>query len=55
VISGDGRLNDGKLGTFNALYPKAGYFGFDPQVGPANLIDIHPFFIQQINKNSLFN
>jgi hypothetical protein len=54
VISGDGRLNDGKLGTFNALYPKAGYFGFDPQVGPANLIDIHPFFIQQINKKLSF-
>ena len=50
VISGDGKLNDGKLGTFNGLYPKAGYFGFDPQVGPANLIDFHPYIIQHINK-----
>lgn len=50
VISGDGKLNDGKLGTFNGLYPKAGYFGFDPQVGPANMIDFHPYTIQHINE-----
>jgi hypothetical protein len=42
-ISGDKSKNDGKLNTFNPLYPKGGYFGFSPQVGPVNLIDIHPY------------
>ncbi|WP_419868457.1 alginate export family protein [Chryseobacterium sp. CT-SW4] len=42
-ISGDRNKQDGKLQTFNPLYPKGGYFGFNPQVGPVNLIDIHPY------------
>ncbi len=42
-ISGDKHQGDGNLETFNPLYPKGGYFGFDPQVGPVNLIDIHPY------------
>jgi hypothetical protein len=42
-ISGDRQRGDGRLETFNPLYPKGGYFGFDPQVGPANLIDLHPY------------
>jgi hypothetical protein len=42
-ISGDRSRADGKLETFNPIYPKGGYFGFDPQVGPVNLIDIHPY------------
>ncbi len=42
-ISGDSRKGDGRLGTFNPLYPKGGYFGFNPQIGPVNLIDIHPY------------
>jgi hypothetical protein len=42
-ISGDRRVGDGRLETFNPIYPKGGYFGFDPQVGPVNLIDIHPY------------
>lgn len=42
-ISGDQDREDGKLNTFNPLYPKGGYFGFSPQVGPVNLIDIHPY------------
>jgi hypothetical protein len=42
-ISGDQSKEDGKLNTFNPLYPKGGYFGFSPQVGPVNLIDIHPY------------
>ena len=41
-ISGDKAVGDGKLGTFNAMYPKGGYFGMNPQVGPANLIAVHP-------------
>lgn len=41
-ISGDDVKGDGKLGTFNALYPNGGYFGMNPQAGPANLLSIHP-------------
>ena len=42
-ISGDKRAGDGNLQTFNPIYPKGGYFGFSPQIGPVNLIDIHPY------------
>lgn len=42
-ISGDRRTGDHRLGTFSPLYPKGGYFGFNPRVGPANLIDLHPY------------
>jgi len=42
-ISGDQNPNDRVLQTFNPLYPKGGYFGFSPQIGPVNLIDIHPY------------
>lgn len=41
-ISGDKNKDDGKLGTSNALYPNGGYFGMNPQAGPANLVSIHP-------------
>jgi len=42
-ISGDKQAGDGNLQTFNPIYPRGGYFGFSPQVGPVNLIDIHPY------------
>ncbi|TWR30041.1 hypothetical protein FPZ43_07135 [Mucilaginibacter pallidiroseus] len=42
-ISGDMRKGDGKLQTFNPLYPRGGYFGFNPLIGPVNLIDLHPY------------
>jgi hypothetical protein len=42
IASGDRQLGDGKRGTFNALYPKAAYFGEISQVGPANFINVHP-------------
>ena len=41
-ISGDDIKGDGKLGTFSALYPNGGYFGMNPQAGPANLLSFHP-------------
>jgi hypothetical protein len=41
-ISGDNAKGDGKLGTFNALFPNGGYFGMNPQAGPGNLLSIHP-------------
>lgn len=50
VISGDNNFGDGKLQTFNPLYPKGGYFGFDPQIGPVNLFDIHPYFSCQLTE-----
>lgn len=43
-ISGDKNRDDGKLGTPNPLFPNGGYFGMNPQVGPANLIALHPNF-----------
>jgi len=42
-ISGDQKAGDGRLQTFNPLYPKGGYFGFNPLIGPSNLIDLHPY------------
>lgn len=42
-ISGDRKAGDGHLETFNPVYPKGGYFGFSPQIGPVNLIDLHPY------------
>lgn len=50
-ISGDSRQGDGKLQTFNPLYPKGGYFGFNPLIGPANLIDLHPYAFINLNDN----
>lgn len=42
AISGDGNLREGKLGTFNPLFPKLPYFSEANLVGPANLLDIQP-------------
>lgn len=50
-ISGDKSQNDGKLGTFNAMYPNGGYFGMNPQAGPANLLSIHPNLTWSPTKN----
>lgn len=50
-ISGDKNQGNGALQTFNPLYPKGGYFGFSPQVGPVNLIDIHPYVTMDLLSN----
>jgi hypothetical protein len=42
AISGDHDPSDGKLGTFNAMFPKGAYFGEIGIVGPANLLNLHP-------------
>lgn len=42
AISGDDNLRDGRLGTFNPLFPKLPYFSEANLVGPANLLDIQP-------------
>lgn len=50
-ISGDIKKGDGNLQTFNPLYPKGGYFGFNPLIGPANLIDIHPYATYSLSEH----
>jgi hypothetical protein len=50
-ISGDKKQGDGNLQTFNPIYPKGGYFGFNPQVGPVNLIDVHPYTTYTVNNH----
>lgn len=42
MISGDGKAGDGRLGTFNALFPKGKYFGELSPLGPTNIVNLHP-------------
>ena len=42
LISGDRRIDDNELQTFNPLFPRGGYFGLASLIGPSNLFDIHP-------------
>ena len=42
IASGDANPNDGRLQTFNALYPKAAYFSEASLLAPANLMDVQP-------------
>lgn len=42
VVSGDTDPTDGKLGTFNALFPKGKYFGELSPVGPYNIVSLNP-------------
>lgn len=42
IASGDDDPTDGRLGTFNALYPKLPYFSEANLVAPANIVDVHP-------------
>ncbi|AEG51282.1 hypothetical protein Sphch_3699 [Sphingobium chlorophenolicum L-1] len=42
IVSGDGKRGDGKVGTFNALFPKGKYFGELSPVGPTNIISVNP-------------
>lgn len=41
-ISGDGDPNDGKLSTFNPMFPRGKYFAAQTPVGPRNLIRFQP-------------
>ena len=50
-ISGDTKKGDGNLQTFDPLYPKGGYFGFNPLIGPANLIDLHPYATYSLSEH----
>jgi hypothetical protein len=49
MASGDRDPNDGKLGTFNALYPKFPYFSEANLIAPANVMDLHPNLQLQLN------
>jgi hypothetical protein len=42
VTSGDRDRRDGRLETFNPLFPKGAYFGLIASAGPANHVDLHP-------------
>lgn len=42
VVSGDRNPHDGRLGTFNALFPKGKYFGELSPIGPYNIVSLNP-------------
>jgi len=54
MISGDRKKGDGKLNTFNPLFPKGAYFGLAALIGPYNLIDAHPYLELSLNKKMAF-
>ncbi len=43
VASGDSAPDDGKLETFDALYPRGNYFSELAQLGPANFFNVNPY------------
>ncbi|MGC4042014.1 MAG: alginate export family protein [Flavobacterium sp.] len=49
-ISGDRNYDDGKLQTFNPLFPRGAYFGLAALIGPSNLIDVHPSLSLELAK-----
>lgn len=51
VASGDKTNGDGRLETFDALYPRGSYFSEAAQLGPANFYNFHPFLILNPTKN----
>lgn len=42
VVSGDRDPDDGRLGVFNALFPRGKYFGELSPVGPYNIVSLNP-------------
>lgn len=42
ITSGDRDPHDDRLGTFNPMFPKGGYFGLVSTAGPSNHMDLHP-------------
>ncbi|MDF2816236.1 MAG: hypothetical protein K0S73_176 [Stenotrophomonas rhizophila] len=42
IASGDQDPDDGRLNTFNAMYPKSAYFSEASLLAPANLMDVQP-------------
>ncbi|MDB4922946.1 alginate export family protein [Mucilaginibacter sp.] len=54
LISGDRHYGDGKLNTFDPLFPKGAYFGLASLIGPSNLEDVHPYFSLAFTKRLSF-
>ncbi|SDE02304.1 Alginate export [Mucilaginibacter pineti] len=54
AISGDKKYNDGRLNTFNPLFPRGSYFGLAALIGPANLFDAHPYYQLSLSKKLVF-
>ncbi|PTY06120.1 alginate export family protein [Opitutaceae bacterium EW11] len=42
VASGDKDRKDGRLGSFNPLFPRGAYFSESGLIGPSNFVDVHP-------------
>ncbi|RFZ90695.1 hypothetical protein D0C36_17180 [Mucilaginibacter conchicola] len=55
AISGDRSKGDGRLNTFNPLFPKGAYFGLAALIGPYNLLDMHPYLELSISKRLLLS
>jgi hypothetical protein len=51
IVSGDTDPTDGKLGTFNALFPKGKYFGELSPVGPYNIVSLNPSVALDLGRN----
>jgi len=49
LISGDNKSGDGKIQSFNPLFPKGAYFGYAALIGPSNLFDLHPTLTIPLN------
>jgi hypothetical protein len=43
VASGDSDPGDGRLETFDAMYPRGNYFSDLAQLGPANFVNLNPY------------
>lgn len=55
LISGDQNKADGKLQSFNPLFPRGAYFGLVALIGPSNLFDIHPAIELEISEKAALN
>lgn len=53
IASGDKDSGDPTLNTFNALFPKGGYFTENGLIGPSNIIDLQPSLT--VNPSSRLN
>jgi hypothetical protein len=55
AISGDRNRGDGRLNTFNPLFPKGAYFGLAALIGPYNLLDAHPYAQVNLTKKLILS
>lgn len=52
LISGDKKLEDGKLNSFNPLFPRGAYFGLASLIGPSNISDLHPSLSFELSRQA---